>query len=205
MRRLQTLLFVGYPLAVHLALIASQTNWALWLLVALSLSQLLTLLGTSGSARWLALIPALVLTLAIAGLLRGSVLALYLPPIFISGGLLWLFASTLRDGHEPIISRFARLVFQEEDPEQLRYTRRVTQIWSLFFLTMLLETVLLSVFAPLELWSLFANLLNYLFIALLFVLEFAYRRWRFPQRTPLKRFIQQLVATDWHALLRRGA
>lgn len=205
MRRLQTLLFVGYPLAVHLALIASQTNWALWLLVALSLSQLLTLFGTSGSARWLALIPALVLTLAIAGLLRGSLLALYLPPILISGGLLWLFASTLREGHEPIISRFARLVFQEEDPEQLRYTRRVTQLWSLFFLAMLLETMLLSVFAPLELWSLFANILNYLFIALLFVLEFAYRRWRFPQRTPLKQFIQQLVATDWPGLLRRGA
>jgi uncharacterized membrane protein len=150
------------------------------------------------------LAPALVLTLCIVGLLQGSLLALYLPPILISGGLLWLFTSTLREGREPLITTFARVVFQESNPEQLHYTRRVTQVWSLFFFAMLLETVLLSLLAPLELWSLFANILNYLFIALLFVLEFIYRRLRFPQRIPARKFVQQLAATDWQALLRRG-
>ena len=204
MRHLQTILLLCYPLAVHFALLSSKTQWALWLLVAVSLSQLLTLLRASGSARWMALAPALVLALCVIGLLQGSLLALYLPPIFISGGLLWLFASTLRAGREPLITTFARVVFQESDPQQLLYTRRVTQLWSLFFLAMLLETVLLSLFAPLELWSLFANVLNYLFIALLFVVEFSYRRLRFPQRTPLKAFVQQLASTDWPALMRRG-
>jgi uncharacterized membrane protein len=202
-RRLQTILLLCYPLAVHFALLSSQTAWALWLLVAVSMSQLLTLLRASGNARWMALAPALVLALCIMGLLQGSLLALYLPPILISGGLLWLFASTLRAGHEPLITTFARIVFQESEPQQLHYTRRVTQLWSMFFLIMLLETVLLSLFAPLELWSLFANILNYLFIALLFVVEFSYRRLRFPQRTPLKAFVQQLAATDWPALIRR--
>lgn len=204
MHRLQTILLLCYPLAVHFALLSSKTRWALWLLVAVSLVQLLTLLRTAGNARWMALAPALVLLLSVMGLLQGNLLALYLPPILISGGLLWLFASTLRTGREPLVTTFARVVFRESDPQQLRYTRRVTQIWSLFFLAMLLETLLLSLFAPLELWSLFANVLNYLFIAILFVVEFGYRRLRFPQRTPLKTFVQQLANTDWPALVRRG-
>ena len=35
---------------------------------------------------------------------------------------------------------------------------------------------------PLSLWSLFANVLNYLLVAALFVVEFVYRRRRFPQQ-----------------------
>lgn len=204
MRRLQTALLICYPLAVHFALLSSHTDWALWLLSIVSLVQLLTLSTSPGTRRWMALLPALVLALCITGLLQGTVLALYLPPIFISAGLLWLFGSTLRNGREPIITTFARVVFQESDPEQLHYTRRVTQLWSLFFLAMLIETILLSLLAPLELWSLFANILNYLFIALLFVLEFGYRRLRFPHRTPARKLWQQLASTDWPALLRRG-
>jgi uncharacterized membrane protein len=203
-RRLQTILVICYPPAVHFALLSSQTDWALWLLAAVSLSQLLATLAAPGTGKWRAALPAVVLALCVVGLRRGDLLALYLPPILISGGLLWLFASTLRDGREPIITLFARTVFQETEPEVLHYTRRVTQVWSIFFLAMLAETVLLSLFAPLELWSLFANILNYLFIALLFALEFAYRRWRFPRRTPTRQLLQQLATTDWPALLRRG-
>ena len=39
-----------------------------------------------------------------------------------------------------------------------------------------------AVTVPLNLWSLFANVLNYLLVAALFVGEFAYRRRRFPQQ-----------------------
>ena len=35
---------------------------------------------------------------------------------------------------------------------------------------------------PLSLWSLFANVLNYLLVAALFVVEFLYRQRRFPQQ-----------------------
>jgi hypothetical protein len=35
---------------------------------------------------------------------------------------------------------------------------------------------------PLSLWSLFANVLNYLLVAALFVVEFTYRKRRFPHQ-----------------------
>jgi hypothetical protein len=35
---------------------------------------------------------------------------------------------------------------------------------------------------PLEVWSLFANVLNYLIVGAFFVLEYGYRRRRFPQQ-----------------------
>lgn len=202
MRRLQTILLLGYPLALHFALLSSKTDWALWLLGAVSLVQLLTTLSMAGTGKWIAMVPAVILALCILGLLKGTLLALYLPPILISSGLLWLFASTLRQGQEPIITTIARVVFQETEPQQLHYTRRVTQLWSLFFLAMLIESVLLSMFAPLELWSLFTNILNYLLMALLFVLEFSYRRLRFPQRTPPRVLWQLLITTNWSVLLR---
>jgi small-conductance mechanosensitive channel len=39
-----------------------------------------------------------------------------------------------------------------------------------------------AVTVPLSLWSLFANLINYLLVAALFVGAFAFRRRRFPQQ-----------------------
>lgn len=205
MHRLNLLLSILYPPAVHFTLIAEQADWALWLLIALSTSQLLTILFSSGSKRMTAIIPAVVLALCLYGLLRQSIVALYLPPIAISATLLWLFARTLRPGREPLITALARRVFLESDPQLLRYTRQVTQIWSLFFVAMLLECLLLALFAPVELWSLFANLLNYLFIVLLFLAEFSYRRLRFAQRSSARKIVQRLRRADWPGILRGEA
>lgn len=202
MRRLHLLLTLSYPPAVHFALISAHAEWALWFLVAVSLSQLLLIVTHPGERAWLAIAPAAILLLCIYGLLRGTTLALYLPPFLIQGSLLWLFAGSLRRGREPLLTRIARQVFQQHDEETRRYTTRVTQLWSLFFVALLIETLLLTLFAPLELWSLFANIINYLLIVLLFAAEFTYRRLRFSQRTSLQQFIQLFAATDWQALLK---
>lgn len=202
MRHLNLLLTLAYPPAVHFTLVSAQPGWALWLLLTLSGTQFLTILLTNGVTRATAIVPAGILALCLYGLLHGTIFALYLLPILISATLLWLFARTLRPGHEPFITTLARRVFQERDPEALHYTRRVTQLWSLFFLAMLLECLLLALFAPVELWSLFTNLLNYLFIALLFLVESTYRRLRFPQRSSPRELMQQLLRADWPGILR---
>lgn len=202
MRRLNLILTLAYPPAVHVILTSAQPGWALWLLLAMSSSQLISNLLLPAASRAMALIPAIVLLLCLYGLQRETLIALYLPPVLISGGMLWLFARTLLRGREPLITTLARRVFQEQDPQVLCYTRQVTQLWSLFLLAMLLECLLLALFAPLEIWSLFANLLNYLFIALLFLLEYGYRRLRFPRRSQPWRVIHQLRHADWGGLLR---
>jgi uncharacterized membrane protein len=66
-------------------------------------------------------------------------------------------------------------------PQELRYTRRVTAAWALLFLLITAATLILFVFAPLRLWSLFANFCVLPLIGLMFVAEYAVRRRVLPQ------------------------
>jgi uncharacterized membrane protein len=94
--------------------------------------------------------------------------------------LLWYFARTLRAGHEALVTRLARRVHGSLAPPLVAYTRRVTAAWCAFFAAQVAVSILLFEFAPLELWSMYVNLLNVPLIALMFAGEHLYRRLRFP-------------------------
>ena len=70
-----------------------------------------------------------------------------------------------------------------------------------FFLCITLEGILLPFLVSLETWSLFVNLLNYLFVAILFIMEFAYRRLRFKQRQPFFEALKKLRTANYRELL----
>jgi uncharacterized membrane protein len=107
-------------------------------------------------------------------------LLVYMPAIAISLLLARLFHSTLAPGKEPIITRFARIERNGNLPEELRlYTRRLTWAWTLFFMAMTLECLILAALAPIELYLLFANTLNYLFVVGFLAMEYSYRRIRY--------------------------
>jgi uncharacterized membrane protein len=57
--------------------------------------------------------------------------------------------------------------------------------------------LLLAVFAEPEQWSLFANLIAYLFVLGFFIAEYAYRRRRFPQQPyrNVLEFAQRVLAS----------
>ncbi|MEZ5706657.1 MAG: hypothetical protein R3E56_16175 [Burkholderiaceae bacterium] len=61
--------------------------------------------------------------------------------------------------------------------KQVRYTRRVTLAWSLFFAAMVVVSVGLFLWAPLPVWSAFATLLGGPLIGAMFVVEVLVRRW----------------------------
>lgn len=94
--------------------------------------------------------------------------------------LLWTFARTLRPGREPLITRLATHVHGEIPAEITRYTRRVTWAWCVFFAAMTLISTLLFKFAPLAVWSVFNSLLNLPLIVAMYLGEYAWRRWRYP-------------------------
>lgn len=122
----------------------------------------------------------------------------YLPPVAINLLLCWLFGRTLAPGREPLIALFARMEQGELDARLARYTRCLTGVWTGFFALMALACVALAVFAPLWLWSLFANVLNYLLAALLFVGEYAWRRLRLRRyrHASLPQLVRNIVASD---------
>jgi uncharacterized membrane protein len=107
-------------------------------------------------------------------------LVLRASPVVINGVLCAVFGLTLRRGHEPLITRFARMEHATLPADVETYTRRLTALWTLFFATMAVTTVALEIVASRTVYSLFSNLINWLLLAAFLVGEYRYRRVRFP-------------------------
>jgi uncharacterized membrane protein len=110
---------------------------------------------------------------------NGALLTTLLP-VLAYCALFLLFAGTLRPGRVPLISRFARLEQGELTAELQSYTRRLTVIWCAFFAGMAMLALGLAAWAPRKVWFMHTFFFSYLMIAMLFLGEFAYRRWRYP-------------------------
>ncbi len=191
----------AYPVLAHTASLLGSSSLTLASVVVLAAATLLRPLTEGRRWAWLALPLA---ALAIMGLWRidAAALVLFLPPVLLNVFLAWLFGHTLARGSTPLIERVVRLLQppgQPFEPGVIDYARRLTLLWTALFLMLattslmlaalatpggLLETagIRASVAVRLETWSLFANVLNYLIVAAVFLAEFAYRRRRFPGR-----------------------
>ena len=86
-----------------------------------------------------------------------------------------LFGSSLLPGREPLISSLARRVHGSLPIQIAAYTVTVTWIWTIYFAATIVISLLLYYFAPLTVWSFFANVLGIPLAVLLFVCEYLYR------------------------------
>jgi uncharacterized membrane protein len=163
----------AYPLVSHLgAVYNAPAVPLLWLSLVLAGG----LLAGSRSPLMLALAP-LCLAAAILGPAHGHADWLSrLPPVAICLGLAWIFGRTLLPGRTPLISSIGERMRGALPERVARYGRRLTLVWTLFLGLLGLECLLLGLYASPFWWSLFANFINYLLIALLFVLEYPIRR-----------------------------
>jgi uncharacterized membrane protein len=91
-----------------------------------------------------------------------------------------LFGRTLLPRAEPLCTRFARLVHGTLDRRLEAYTRRLTFTWFAFFATIFGASCALYAAHEMEAWSLLANVLTPLLVALLFVVEYAVRCFALP-------------------------
>jgi hypothetical protein len=93
----------------------------------------------------------------------------------IYAGLLLTFAATLRPGREALLTFMARKLHGTISEEVKVYTRQVTIAWCVFFAMQLATSMILFVFAPLVVWSFFANVLDIPLVATMFVAEYIFR------------------------------
>lgn len=91
------------------------------------------------------------------------------------------FGRSLRKGSVPLCTEIADKVHGPLSALELRYTRKVTLAWVIFFLLNLATTFLLFKFAPLRVWSVFVNFCSLPLILLMFAAEYAVRRRVLPQ------------------------
>ncbi|NRF68699.1 hypothetical protein HLB44_17040 [Aquincola sp. S2] len=171
---------VLYALLSHLLMLyAADAPWAIAALFGPLLLPCLALAWRRG--HWPALtatiaaLIALILIVAAGGL--GDVRRLYLAQhagVHLSLGI--GFAASLRGPGLSAISRIAhRLHGGQLTPAMRLYTTRVTRLWVGYFFGMAALSVVVFVWAPWSAWSLLANLLTPLAIALVFVGEYLVR------------------------------
>jgi uncharacterized membrane protein len=184
MRRIKaiagTLGCCAFPLLVHAGAARHEPRWTA---AALAIAVASTLAASVGfAAAVFAAVAVAASALAIAAVTPVSVL--YAPPVLLNLFLCAVFASTLRAGGEPLVTSFARLERGGDLPVDLeRYTRTLTLLWIAFFALMAAVSVTLAVWGSVGAWSFFTNVLNYAFVALFFVAEYAYRKVRYRHYT----------------------
>lgn len=204
LRALLLLLLVAYPLSLHLGILGEHLLPAVSILLGLLFLSGLLLMLQGNRYGWLLFLVA---TCLLGGFLLGGVEAagfLKLPPVLINGILCILFAATLLPGQKPLIARFAEIMHAHAlDDLTLRYTRRVTMMWSGLFAVMTLESLLLAWLASAEIWSLFTNFVNYLLVMLVFIIEYQLRIRRLSHlRHPgFVGFLLSLRRIEWRKLL----
>ena len=91
------------------------------------------------------------------------------------------FGQSLLGRRQALCTLLADKVHGPLTPQEVLYTRRVTAAWALFFVMITATTLGLFAFAPLRIWSLFANFCVLPLIGLVFAGEYVVRRRALPQ------------------------
>jgi uncharacterized membrane protein len=220
--RSKTALALAYPFVAHAAIVHNSAPLIAVALALLTFVPMLPALSRGRLAAWLAVPP---IAIGLWWLSRSmlATLPLYIAPVLVPGFMACVFGSTLTSSQMPLIERLIRIMLEsapegtadaEPDPAVRDYARRLTIAWTVFFMSLATVNLVLGLLAqpgglllsngitppvtvPQQWWSLFANMIGYLLVAAFFLIEYAYRRQRFPRqpyRNMLDFFVRMLAA-----------
>jgi uncharacterized membrane protein len=198
-------LAIAYPIVAHVAIVSRSVVMTAASLAVLASLFLLPRLVARSIVAWCAL-PLVVAALLFLAHSHAAWLPLYATPVLVNLFGAWIFGHTLAPGQVPLIERLARLLHEEDGitAEIARYARKVTLAWTLFLSGLAVLNLTLALLAtpggilllmgvhpivtvPVEVWSLFANFIDYVMAGLFFLAEYLYRQRKFPEQ-PYRNF-----------------
>jgi uncharacterized membrane protein len=100
--------------------------------------------------------------------------ALRLYPALVNGLMLLIFGWSLFSPPS-LVERLARVQHPDLPPTGIIYTRRVTQVWCVFFIFNGSIALVTALWASMEVWSLYNGLIAYLLMGVLFAGEYLIR------------------------------
>jgi uncharacterized membrane protein len=115
--------------------------------------------------------------LGMAAILDEGRLFLFVPSL-VNLALLVAFGRTFYRGPS-MVETFARLQGYRLSDEKIRYCRRVTAVWCVFFAINSAAIAWLAVWASLAWWTMYTGIIAYVLVGALFAAEVVYRAWRF--------------------------
>lgn len=119
----------------------------------------------------------MVVLIVLAAIVAGwnVLLPLKLYPVLVSLVLLIAFSTTLFFPPS-MVERFARMSEPNLPLIAVAYTRRVTQIWCVFFIVNGVIAFVTAIWATEDVWLLYTGVISYVLILILFGAEFLYRQ-----------------------------
>lgn len=196
MQRLATLIFAvliaAYPFAMYFGVRELSARTLGYGLLVIAIARLIiyfaTRTGNVGGAQVTEgtqiidgtqiskLLPAIALFL-IAGLaiLHDSKVALHFYPVLVNASLLIVFALSLY-WPPTIVERMARLTEPTLDAHGVQYTRRVTQMWCVFFVANGAISSWTALIDNEKIWTLYNGFIAYILMGALFAAEWLVRR-----------------------------
>ena len=168
---LAVVLSLSYPAVVYLA----HRSWSprVLALVLVFLVAVWWLRPRVVPVRWGLIWGALLLAVLAIGLEDTLPLKLY--PVLVNAVLLVVFAASLRFP-PPVVERIARLRDPDLPPEAVKYTRKVTQVWCVFFTGNGLLALWTVLWGSEQVWFWYNGVIAYLLIGGLFAGEWCVRR-----------------------------
>jgi len=194
--------FFIYPFVVHLSVV-----YKVPFIIACLLPLFYIVLARPlrGHRKQIIIKSSLLVLLILIGLLSWHYLdhsIIYLPPILMMLTILYPFIRSVMPGNTALITRFYQLTKAEDCPVVTRYTDKLTWIWIIFIILLLVHTIILTFLAPLETWSLFTNFINYLLLLSILVVEWIFRIFWFKKWESPVEFARQLLTLDQRELFR---
>lgn len=173
-RAVTAVLFVlaaAYPVFVYFALI--QWQWDIRYIAAILIALLLLRMPLSGQNKSTAASLLLVAVLGL-GIALNSDFGVRFYPVLINAGMLYAFAVSLFFP-PTAIERLARISEPNMPESGVRYTRKLTQIWCVFFAINGAIAAYTALFSSYEIWAWYNGFIAYVAIGLMFLVEYPIR------------------------------
>jgi uncharacterized membrane protein len=168
----------GYALLSHMLMVRwPDQPWTVALLFG-------PLLCGVGVAAWLrkdkaTLAGCALVTALLVGLVRAGGVGINVMYVLQHGAihamLAWTFGNTLRAGNTPLITALGEKVHDHFAPGQRDYTRRLTAVWTAYFVAMIAISAAIYLLAPWAWWSLYCNVATPLAALAMFAVEHVWR------------------------------
>lgn len=160
------LAMAAWPFIIWFGLAKAQLYWLVWLLSGVLLLRLFWP-GNNGMLKWIVQAGALGgVSLCLASYVLEMHRLLFFYPVCVNAVMLLVFGGSLRSSM-PMVERLARLGGKDLPMAAIVYTRKVTQVWCVFFILNGGAALLTALWGDLEVWVFWNGMVAYLLMGLL--------------------------------------
>ncbi|OQM39449.1 hypothetical protein [Citrobacter braakii] len=177
-------LLLAWPFVIWFGLEHNSLPWLLPLMALLLVLRLRQARRNVGLMRFVMQSVALAgIALCVASVLLKTHQLLLFYPVVVNAIMLSVFGGSLWSAM-PLVERLARLHTPALPPQGVRYTRRVTQTWCLFFIFNGTIALFTALHGDVQMWTTWNGMVSYLLMGALMAGEWLVRRQVMKRDTP---------------------